>query len=111
MNTVKSNSIHSKIIIFMFWPVTVSRGRISSGPLQLILDRLYISSGRPQVARTRTGIRYVSENTRLSIAMDLVDLILLTVLLGGVVLAVATLWARRGTRARLSEEERVGPPA
>ena len=36
----KSNSIHSKIIIFMFCPVTVSRGRLSSGPLQLILDRL-----------------------------------------------------------------------
>ena len=53
------------------------------------------------------------ENTRLytAAAMDLVGLILLTVLLGGVVLAVATLWAWRGTRARPSEEERVGPPA
>ena len=44
-------------------------------------------------------------------AMDLVDLILLTVLLGGVVLAVVTVWGWRGTRARPSEEERVGPPA
>ena len=43
--------------------------------------------------------------------MDLLDLILLTILLGGVVLAVATYWAWRGTRARLSEDERVGPPA
>ena len=64
------------------------------------------------MARTRTGIRYVRENTRLftGASMDLVDLIL-TVLLGGVVLVVATLWAWRGTRARPSEEERVGPPA
>ena len=43
--------------------------------------------------------------------MDLVDLILLTVLLGGVVLAVATFWAWRGTRAHPSAEEQVGPPA
>ena len=62
---------------------------------------------------TGTGIRYVRENTRTSTgsAMDLLDLILLTILLGGVVLAVATYWAWRGTRARLSEDERVGPPA
>ena len=59
------------------------------------------------------GIRYVRENTCpfTGAAMDLLDLILLTVLLGGVVLAVATVWAWRGTRARPSEEERVGPPA
>ena len=44
-------------------------------------------------------------------AMDFVNLILLTVLLGGVVLAVVTLWAWRGTGACPSEEERVGPPA
>ena len=43
--------------------------------------------------------------------MDLVDLILLTVLLGGVVLALATLLAWRGTRACPSADERVGPPA
>lgn len=43
--------------------------------------------------------------------MALVDLILLTVLLGGVVLVVATLCACRGTKARPSEEERVSPPA
>ena len=51
-------------------------------------------------------------NTRPSTgaAMDLVDLIL-TVLLGGVIMAVTTLWAWRGTRAHPSEEERVGPPA
>ena len=53
------------------------------------------------------------ENTRpfTGAAMDLVDLILLTVLLGGIVLAVATLWAWRETRARPSKEEQVRPPA
>ena len=51
------------------------------------------------------------ENTRPSTgaAMDLVDLVLLVVLLGGVVLAVATLWACRGTKARPSVEEQVSP--
>ena len=41
--------------------------------------------------------------------MDLVELTILTVLLGGIVLAVATLWAWRGTRTRQAEEERVSP--
>ena len=44
--------------------------------------------------------------------MDLVELTILTVLLGGIVLAVATLWAWRGTRTRQAKEERVsGPPS
>ena len=41
--------------------------------------------------------------------MDLVELTILTVLLGGIVLAVATLWAWRGTRTRQAEDERVSP--
>ena len=73
----------------------------------------FICNHRYLLCRGCPRIRYVSENTGPSTgaAMDLVDLILLTVLLGGVVLAVATLWVWRGTRARPLEEERVGPPA
>ena len=65
------------------------------------------------MARVGTGISYVREKVRpyTSASMDLVGLILITVLLGGVVLAVATLWTWRGARARPSEEERVGLPA
>ena len=86
----KSNSIHSNIYRFYTDPVrfgissgTVTKriiiiihilscyclwGRLSSGPLQLILDRLCrVAALKAQggVARTRTGIRYVRENNRL----------------------------------------------
>ena len=88
------------------WSSSRSRQQLISSVEWLLSSGSLLESGN-----------YVKEKhyhlaTSTGAAMDLVELTILTVLLGGIVLAVATLWAWRGTRTRQAEEERVsGPPS